>query len=82
MGGLRGKSNFKLNKKPSQKSVEKVTGMVMVIVDEFSMLSRRNVGALNCHLITVTGRNVPFGGIHVLLCGAFFQIPPVANDPV
>lgn len=80
--GLRGKYDFNLNRKPSQKSIRELAGIVLLIVDEVSMLSRRNLGALNCHLRRVMERNVPFGGIHILLCGNFFQIPLVTSDPV
>lgn len=80
--GVRGKEDFKLNKTPTKKCIEQLSGMSLLIVDEVSMLSRKNLGALNCFLRHVTEKNIAFGGIHVILCGDFFQIPPVASEPV
>lgn len=61
LSGLRGNSDFNLKKKPSPKSVRESSGIVLLIVDEVSMLSCRNLGALSSHLKLVMERNAIWG---------------------
>lgn len=51
----------------------------VLIIDEISMLHARQLDIVNTILKTFKGNNLPFGGIQVVLCGDFFQLPPVAK---
>jgi len=51
----------------------------VLVLDEISMLDGALLGALDAVGREVRGRpSVPFGGIHLLFCGDFFQLPPVS----
>ena len=78
-------------------SVDDIVGQVMrnrrakqnwktvrvLIVDEVSMMSRKIFDALETVARIVRGNTLPFGGIQVIFCGDFYQLPPIpsANDP-
>lgn len=49
-----------------------------IIVDECSMISKQVFDTINnvCRMKVST---LPFGGIQILFCGDFLQLPPVAN---
>lgn len=79
---LRGGANFNLNKKPTEKCKKCFENVIMIILDEVSMLSRKNLGALDCYLRSIFENNHDYGGIMVLFSGDLFQIPPIASDPV
>jgi ATP-dependent DNA helicase PIF1 len=50
----------------------------VLIIDEISMLHDFRLDMVDEILRTVRGRaDVPFGGMQVILCGDFFQLPPV-----
>ena len=53
-----------------------------VIVDEVSMLSNKNFEWFNCRLQDLTGKSMPFGGMHVLLVGDLYQLPPVCSRSI
>ena len=53
-----------------------------VIVDEVSMLSNKNFKWLNSRLRGLTGKLDPFGGIHILLVGDLYQLPPVCSRSI
>jgi len=59
---------------------DKVLGTQVLIIDEISMLHSYRLDMVNqiCQLIRRT--NEPFGGIQVIVCGDFFQLPPVRDD--
>lgn len=48
--GLRGDAKPNTKRKPTKRAIEEFAGFVMLIVDEVSMMGRRNIGALNCYL--------------------------------
>lgn len=57
-------------------------GVKAVFVDEISMLSSAILQKMNYRLQQITGiYDKPFGGIHVILCGDFRQLPPVRASP-
>lgn len=58
-------------------------GVIMLVIDEVSMLSKPDwliLDKLLRRYKRVPG--VPFGGIHVILVGDFLQLPPVRADPI
>jgi len=55
----------------------------ILIIDEVSMMSRKIFDALDAVARAVRGVPAPFGGLQVIFCGDFYQLPPVptTNEP-
>ena len=55
-----------------------------LIIDEKSMIDIKTLSLIDDRLraILPAMSDQPFGGINVLLCGDFFQLPPVAGKPL
>ncbi len=55
----------------------------VLIIDEVSMLHHFRFDLVNKVLKTLKGNSKPFGGVQLILCGDFFQLPPVSlpSDP-
>jgi len=51
------------------------------VIDECSMVSEALLETLSTVLQVVHGSTLPFGGRRVILCGDFFQLPPIAKPP-
>lgn len=49
----------------------------VLIIDEISMLHDFRLDMVDQALRQVRGDNRPFGGIQIIMCGDFFQLPPV-----
>lgn len=62
-----------------EKIWERIKYARVLIIDEISMLSasRLDLASYVCQAIKQDAR--PFGGLQVVLCGDFFQLPPVAG---
>ena len=61
-----------------KKIQDSLSGILLLIIDEMGTLGLYKFGKLN--RIFQIARNdftKPFGGIHVIICGDYFQIPPV-----
>lgn len=52
----------------------------VLIIDEISMLHDFRLDMLDSIARTVRDVDAPFGGLQVILCGDFFQLPPVKRD--
>ncbi len=52
----------------------------VLIIDEISMLHHYRLDMVDEIARKVRGRNEPFGGLQVILCGDFFQLPPVTRN--
>ncbi len=52
----------------------------VLIIDEISMLDGNRLDAINLIVKTVKKSSLPFGGMQVVLCGDFFQLPPISKD--
>src|SRR3989338_5112669 len=59
---------------------ERLLKTKVVIIDEVSMLSSGKVDLLNRLLQEAQRNQNPFGGVQMVFCGDFFQLPPVADD--
>ncbi len=59
-----------------------IASVQLLIRDEVSMLGRRNLGAHNVFLRKAKEDKRKFGGIILVFCGDFFQIPPVNAESV
>lgn len=51
----------------------------ILIIDEISMLHRKQFELAAKIIAKAKGSNKPFGGIQVIVCGDFFQLPPVSK---
>jgi len=51
----------------------------VLIIDEVSMLHHFRLDLVNNVLKTMKHSEKPFGGVQVILCGDFFQLPPVSR---
>lgn len=52
----------------------------VLIIDEISMLHHYRLDMVDQVARKVRGKDEPFGGIQVILCGDFFQLPPVTRN--
>ena len=57
-------------------------GLMVLIIDEKSMMSLMLLSFLDQRLrqIFTARQNDEFGGVDIILCGDFFQLPPVASN--
>jgi hypothetical protein len=55
-----------------------------LIIDEKSMIDIKTLSLIDDRLraILPAGSHLPFSGVNVLLCGDFFQLPPVGGQPL
>lgn len=51
----------------------------VLIIDEVSMLHHRQLDMVDRILRAFRNSDAPFGGIQIVLCGDFFQLPPVSK---
>lgn len=51
----------------------------VLIIDEISMLHDYRLDMIDQAMRLVRGDDIPFGGLQVVLCGDFFQLPPVSR---
>ncbi|MFY7871366.1 MAG: AAA family ATPase, partial [Limnohabitans sp.] len=80
-GVPKGKSRAFLNKPISAKQRAALQAIFskshLLVVDEVSMLSPDMLSAIDKRLRAALDRDRPFGGVGILLCGDYLQIPPV-----
>ncbi len=65
-----------VEKKYLKKRMAKVK---VLIIDEVSMLHHFRLDLINEILQTFKNTDKPFGGVQIVLCGDFFQLPPVTR---
>lgn len=69
-------------KKAPQSLVEFFTGVVLVIIDELSMISADFLAIIEYRLRQVGDAGAVFGGFSVVLGGDLQQLPPVVSTPL
>ena len=65
------------SKKYLKDHLEKVK---VLIIDEISMLHKNQINAVDVVLRYFKKNEEAFGGIQVVVCGDFFQLPPIGNQ--
>jgi ATP-dependent DNA helicase PIF1 len=65
--------------KLSKARMDTITNTDILVVDEISMLHDFRLDMVEEVARTVRGGDRPFGGLQVVLCGDFFQLPPVSR---
>ncbi len=63
----------------NKSAARRAKGADVLIIDEVSMLSASILEMLDQVLRAVRERQVPFGGMQVIVVGDFFQLPPVVK---
>lgn len=72
-----GDLNRVLKKSYLKKNLEKTQ---VLIIDEISMLSLDQLDIADKIIRSFLKSEEPFGGMQVILCGDFFQLPPIKNN--
>lgn len=54
----------------------------VLVIDEISMLHNHQLDMIDLIARTMLGGDQAFGGIQVVLCGDFFQLPPVSSGVI
>ena len=57
-------------------------GISCIIIDEMSMMTLKDLHVLDVELRRITGIKTLFGGISIILCGDFLQLPPAGGKPL
>ncbi len=58
---------------------QRFAGVSVLVIDEISMLHAHQLDIVNSICKKFKDPFLPFGGLQVVLCGDFFQLPPVAK---
>ena len=67
-----------INYAKKQQILDNLRGIQLLAIDEASMMTPVTLAMIDLHLRLSLESDLPFGGIHFLLIGDFFQFPPVA----
>lgn len=59
---------------------ERIMSLHLLVIDEISMMDAELFTKISEYLRIIRGVHKPFGGIQILLCGDFAQLPPVNGD--
>ncbi|AGO12475.1 AaceriAER128Wp [[Ashbya] aceris (nom. inval.)] len=78
--GNSSKENLLKKVKRSRKHVQRWQNCKCLIIDEISMIDGELLDKLDYIARKVKKSKAPFGGIQLILCGDFFQLPPVTRD--
>lgn len=66
----------------NKKALERWINTKVLIIDEISMVDGEFLNKLNEIAKRIRRNDRPFGGIQLIVCGDFYQLPPVVkNDP-
>ena len=68
-----------LKKLSSGRKADKIRKIDIIIVDEISMLHRKQFEMADEILRFVRNSSKPFGGVQIVIVGDFFQLPPVGK---
>lgn len=60
--------------------VKRVRDLELLIIDEISMISDELLDKISEYLQILRGDTQPFGGIQIVLCGDFHQLPSIDGD--
>ncbi len=63
-----------------EKCSAKLANLDVVLWDEFSMNSSRDLELIHCICSKARGSNLPFGGIQFILIGDWLQLPPIPDN--
>jgi len=83
-------SGFGIKNKLTQKDMEKLSNSQVLklrilttkvlVIDEISMLHAHQLDLVNKICKKIRNSYLPFGGLQIVLCGDFFQLPPVERS--
>ena len=75
---------FPLNDRQRAVLRNKLSEVKIIIIDEISMVSSMLLYQVNQRLNEIFGYSdqLPFAGMSVIVCGDFYQLPPVRGLPV
>ena len=62
--------------KPGDKACERWRSAKALVIEEVSMLAAEFLDLLDSHARLARGNGASFGGLQLVLCGDFFQLPP------
>lgn len=80
LGLMRGNSTTLWTKLRKQsETLRRLRALQVLIIDEISMVSAAFMDTMNQLIQKARSNTEPFGGLTVLLCGDFFQLPPVVE---
>jgi hypothetical protein len=68
-------------KKELQKLREKWAALIMIFLDEVSFVKHMDLWLLDARLRQIMGKDLPFGGLHVVLFGDFLQVQRPLSSP-
>ncbi len=80
--GIKDQLNRKqlLNLKSKKYLSKNLDEVKVLIIDEISMLHQRQLSLINQVLQFFKESDEAFGGVQVIFCGDFFQLPPIGNQ--
>ena len=67
------------NVSSAQLADDPTCAIVLLVIDEVSLVSAEFLGELSSALKLKRNSPLPFGGLAVLFCGDFYQLPPVSG---
>lgn len=70
----------KIKFKSNKSTYNKLKKLDILIIDEISMMDDILFNKIGAYLSLIKEIKKPFGKIQLILCGDFFQLPPVNND--